>query len=125
MECPTAPGMGSRFQSLAIYLSICLGVLLAAMKRAQSFFLQLLSVTSFSQIIDNVGKHFEFRVQDIFARYRVSMFSNSPVAHIAWKNRTGTAMQTYSPTRLWRKYEVMRQEMRFAFDVEPFLRENN
>ena len=32
-------------------------------------FPQLLDVTCFSHTIDNVGKHFEFRVLDTFAQY--------------------------------------------------------
>ena len=70
-------------------------------------FPQLLNVTCFSHTIDNVGKHFEFRVLDTFAQYWVSLFSHSAAARLAWKARTGTAMRTYSPTRWWSKWEVM------------------
>ena len=60
-------------QSLAVEYSIRPGVLLAAMKdgaavnhtaleQVKFFFPQLLDITCFSHTIDNVGKHFEFRV---------------------------------------------------------------
>ena len=66
-------------QSLAVEYSICPGVLLAAMKNGAAindaaleqvkfFFPQLLDITCFSHTIDNIGKHFEFRVLDRFSQ---------------------------------------------------------
>ena len=65
-------------QALAVEYAIQPSALLAAMKDGASvnqaalqqvrfFFPQLLDVTCFSHTIDNVGKHFEFRVLDTFA----------------------------------------------------------
>ena len=104
-------------QTLAVEYAIQPGALLAAMKdgafvnqaalqQVRFFFPQLLDVSCFSHTIDNVGKHFEFRVLDTFAQYWVSLFSLSAAARLAWKARTGTAMRTYSPTRWWSKWEV-------------------
>ena len=123
-------------QALAVDFSIQPGALLAAMKDGASvnkaalqqvkfFFPQLLDVTCFSHTIDNVGKHFEFRVLDTFAQYWVSMFSHSAAVRIAWKTKTGTAMRTYSPTRWWSKWEMMKHVLEYFGDVEPFLREND
>ena len=92
--------------------------------RLSSFFPQLLDITCFSHTIDNVGKHFEFRVLDRFSQLWVSMFSHSAAVRLAWKTRTGTAMKTYSATRWWSKWEVMKQVLEYFGDVEPFLREN-
>ena len=122
-------------QSLAVEHSIRPGVLLAAMKdgaavnhaaleQVKFFFPQLLDITCFSLTIDNVGKHFEFRVLDRFSQLWVSMFSHSAAVRLAWKTRTGTAMKTYSATRWWSKWEVMKQVLEYFGDVEPFLREN-
>ena len=122
-------------QSLAVEYSIRPGVLLAAMKdgvavnhasleQVRFFFPQLLDITCFSHTIDNVGKHFEFRVLDRFSQLWVSMFSHSAAVRLAWKTRTGTAMKTYSATRWWSKWEVMKQVLEYFGDVEPFLREN-
>ena len=66
-------------QSWAVKYSIHPGVLLAAMKdgaavnhasleQVKFFFAQLLDITCFSHTIDNVGKHFEFRVLDRFSQ---------------------------------------------------------
>ena len=123
-------------QALAAEYAIQPGALLAAMKERASvnqaalhqvrfFFPQLLNVTCFSHTIDNVGKHFEFRVLDTFAQYWVSLFSHSAAARLAWKARTGTAMRTYSPTRWWSKWEVMNLVLEYFADVEPFVREND
>ena len=122
-------------QSLAVEYSIRPGVLLAAMqdratvnhaalKQVKSFFPQLLDITCFSHTIDNVGKHFEFRVLNRFSQLWVSMFSHSAAVRLAWKTRTGTAMTTYNATRWWSKWEVMKQVLEYFGDVEPFLREN-
>ena len=123
-------------QALAVEYAIQPGALLAAMKNGASvnqaalqqvrfFFPQLLDVTCFSHTIDNVGKHFEFRVLDTFAQYWVSLFSHSAAARLAWKASTGTAMRTYSPTRWWSKWEVMNLVLEYFADVEPFVREND
>ena len=67
-------------QSLAVEYSIRPGVLLAAMKdgaavnhaaleQVKFFFPQLLDIMSFSHTIDNVGKHFEFRVLDRYSQF--------------------------------------------------------
>ena len=67
-------------QSLAVEYSIRPGVLPAAMKdgvavnhaaleQVKFFFPQLLDITCFSHTIDNVGKHFEFRVLDRFSQF--------------------------------------------------------
>ena len=52
------------------------------------------------------------------------MFSHSVAVLLAWKTKTGTAMKTYSATRWWSKWEVMKQVLEYFGDVEPFLREN-
>ena len=123
-------------KALAVDYAIQPGALFAAMKDGASvnqaaqqqvrfFFPQLLDVTCFSHTIDNVGKHFEFRVLDTFAQYWVSLFSHSAAACLVWKARTGTAMRTYSPTGWWSKWEVMNLVIEYFADVQPFVREND
>ena len=97
----------------------------AALRQVKFYFPQLLDVTCFSHTIDNVGKHFEFRVLDTFAHYWVSMFSHSPAVALAWKTRTGKSMRSHSPTRWWSRWEVLKQVAEYFADVEPFLREND
>ena len=59
----------------------------AALRQVKFYFPQLFDVTCFSHTIDNVGKHFQFRVLDKFSQYWVSMFSHSPNVGLAWKTK--------------------------------------
>lgn len=52
------------------------------------------------------------------------MFSHSYNACLVWRQNTGQSIQTYSETRLWRKWEVLNQLLNYFGFVEPFLREN-
>ena len=97
----------------------------AAIRQIQFYFPQAFSVTCFSHMIDNVGKHFEFRVLDKLIMYWTAMFSNSPTVRLAWKDRTGKAMRSHSKTRWWSQFEIMKQVFEYYGDVEPFLREND
>ena len=89
---------------MAVEYSIRPGLLLAPMKDGASvnraaleqvkfYFPQLLDITCFSHTIDNVGKHFEFRVLDRLAQLWAAMFSHSAAVRLAWKARTGTAIE--------------------------------
>lgn len=91
----------------------------AALERVKFYFLQLLGISRFSHIIDNIGKHFEFCVLDQFAQLWVAMFPRSAEVRLPWKARTGTAMKTFSTTTLWSKWGVMKQLLEYFGDVEP------
>lgn len=130
-----APQLAQRLiQCLAVDYSIQPNQLLAAMRDGASvneaglqqisfYFPNIFNVTCFSHTIDNVGKHFEFTVLDIFSRNWNTMFSLSPAARLLWKTRTGTSMLLKSDTRWWSKWEVLNVVMQYFGDVEPFLRE--
>ena len=45
-------------------------------------------------------------------------------AKFLWKQRTGQTLASYSPTRWWSKWELMKQIMVQFGDSEPFLTEN-
>ena len=96
----------------------------AALRQLMFFYPKLFDVVCFSQTIDNVGNHFEFKILDLFARYWISMFSHSYNARLVWRERTGQSIRTFSETRWWSKWEVLRQVSEYFGDVEPFLREN-
>ena len=53
------------------------------------------------------------------------MFSHSYNARLVWRERTGQSIRTFSETRWWSKWEVLRQVSEYFGDVEPFLREND
>ena len=97
----------------------------AALRQLMFFYPKLFDVVCFSYTIDNVGNHFEFKILDLFARYWISMFSHSYNARLVWRERTGQSIRTFSETRWWSKWEVLRQVSEYFGDVEPFLREND
>ena len=97
----------------------------AALRQLMFFYPKRFDVVCFSHTIDNVGNHFEFKILDLFARYWISMFSHSYNARLVWRERTGQSIRTFSETRWWSKWEVLRQVSEYFGDVEPFLREND
>ncbi len=84
----------------------------------------LLDVTCFSHTIDRVGTHFDLPVLERFMQWWVQLFSRSAAAKLRWKERTGVAIKSYSPTRWWSRWEVMEQLLTHFGDVLPFLEEN-
>ena len=96
----------------------------AAMRIVKAVFPKLLDITCFSHAIDLVGSYFELPVLDQFMQWWVNLFARSAAAKLCWKERTGIAMKTYSPTRWWSKRECMMQVLQFFGDVIPFLEEN-
>ncbi|CAH3036193.1 unnamed protein product, partial [Pocillopora meandrina] len=97
----------------------------AALRQLMFFYPKLFDVVCFSHTIDHVGNHFEFKILDLFARYWISMFSHSYNARLVWRERTEQSIRTFSETRWWSKWEVLRQVSEYFGDVEPFLREND
>ena len=95
-----------------------------AMRKIQIVYPRMIDVGCYSHTIDLVGEKFRTPNLDGFIRLWVSLFSHSPRARLFWKNRTGKAVVSYSPTRWWSKWEVMAQVMAFFGDVVPFLETN-
>lgn len=61
---------------------------------------------------------------DKFAKVWIGMFSRSPKTKLAWRTKTGLPIPTYSATRWWSKWEVLKQ-MHDAFgDIDSFLRDD-
>ena len=92
-----------------------------AVRAIKVLYPHLLDVGCFSHTIDHVGEHFKTPVLIPFMTSWVSLFSHSPKARLLWKQQTGKSMATYSATRWWSKWEVMKQLMVQFGDVVPFL----
>lgn len=82
-------------------------------------------VGCFSHTIDHVGEKFDCPTLAQFITLWISLFSHSPKCKMLWRSRTGQSMASYSATRWWSKWEVIKQVMLSFGDVEPFLREND
>lgn len=84
----------------------------------------LIEVHCFSHTIDRVGNHFETPTLSDFITLWICLFSHSPKTRLLWRSRTNKSMSSYSTTRCWSEWEVIRDVMLYFADIEPFLREN-
>ena len=92
-----------------------------AMRTIKVLYPHMLDVGCFSHTIDHVGEHFNTPVLSSFVSSWVKIFSHSPKARLLWKQQTGRSMATYSVTRWWSKWEVMKQLLEQFGDISPFL----
>ena len=62
----------------------------------------------------------KFRTPNLDGFVRL-LFAHSPRTRLWWKDRTGKAMTSYSPTHWWSKWEVMSQVLSYFGDVTPLI----
>ena len=79
----------------------------------------------FSHTLNRVGEKFVTPILDDFVRCWISLFSRSPKTGLAWKTRTNLPVPTYSTTRWWSKWEVIKQMHDVFGDIAPFLEEES
>ena len=96
----------------------------AAIARLRDFMPNLVDVTCFSHMSDNVGKRFETPVLDEFGQHWVRLFSSSCKAKLLWAERTGCTPKSYSETRWWSRWEVYKRLLECFSKVRPFLDDN-
>ena len=117
---------------LSVSLGILSNLLLASMRDRASVnnvamrtvavvYPNVLDVGCISHTLDHVGSKFVTPTLSSFISWWISLFSHSPKAKALWRDQTGRAMASYSKTRWWSRWEVMRQIMLQFGDVEPFL----
>ena len=122
--------------TLAVQLSVAPSNLLATMRDGAavngaavrllkaSIYTECQDIICFSHTFDNTGKKFDTPDLDDFFHLWSSLFLHSCAARLRWKALTGLTMKTYSPTRWWSRWEVLKQTLKYFGDVEPFLEEN-
>ena len=64
-------------------------------------------------------------VLDKFAKVWIGMFSRSPKSKLAWRTKTNLPVPTYSATRWWSKWEVLKQMHDSFGDIHPFLQDHS
>lgn len=69
----------------------------------------LLDIGCFSQTLDLVGSKFCAPNLVEFTMAWVSLFNNSPKAHLMWREQTGRSVTSYSQTHWWSRWEIMKQ----------------
>ena len=94
--------------------------MLLAMHTLQIVYPSLLDIGCYSHTMDHVGEHCVTPTLEEFAKAWVNLFAHSPKAQLLWRERTAT----YSETRWWSRWEVLRQVMLLFGDVAPFLQGN-
>ena len=121
---------------LSIKLGIGSELLVAAMRDRASvnnvalrtlslIYPQLLDVGCFAHTLDHVGEKFSTPILSEFISLWITLFAHSPKCRLIWKTQTERAMQSYSKTRWWSRFEVMHQVMLQFGDVEGFLRNDD
>ena len=95
-----------------------------AMKTLKIVYPKIFDIGCFSHTIDRVGEHFNIPTLTEFVTSWLSLFSYSVKAKFLWKQKTGQTLASYSATRWWSKWELMKQIMVQFGDIEPFLAEN-
>ena len=93
-----------------------------AMRTLSLIYPSILDVGCFSHTIDHVGENFKIPVLDTFTKHWVALFSKSPKARLAWKTFCGRPVPTYSETRWWSRWEVMKKIFEGFPDVEQFVK---
>ena len=93
-----------------------------ALRTLSVIYPRLLDVGCFAHTLDHVGEKFSTPVLSEFISLWINLFSHSPKRRLIWKIQTEKAMQSYSKTRWWSRFEVMHQVMVQFGDVEGFLR---
>jgi hypothetical protein len=92
-----------------------------AMRTVKVIYSSVLDIGCFSHTLDHVGERLRTPQLDTFFKAWVSLFAHSSKARLLWRTQTGLSPPSYSTTRWWSRYEVIKQ-MHDAFgDVCTFL----
>ena len=82
---------------------------------------RLLDVGCFSHSLDRVGEYFNIPILSEFTSARITMLSHSPKVRVIWKEQSNGS---YSATRWWSRWEIMKQLMVQYPEIEMFVRNN-
>ena len=96
-----------------------------AVRTLKILYTRLLDVGCFSHTLDRVGLALALALTptpDSFVKAWISMFSHSPKTRLLWKTQTGLTPKSYSATRWWSKFEVIRMIHDTFGDVCSFLK---
>ena len=96
-----------------------------AIQTLQIIYPHILDIGCFSHTLDHVGEKMYTPVLDKFAKVWIGMFSRSPKSKLAWRTKTNLPVPTYSATRWWSKWEVLKQMHDSFGDIHPFLQDHS
>ena len=119
-------------QSLSVSYSISSTKLLAvmmdrcsvnnvALRTIKVMYPDLVDIGCIAHTINLAGEKFKVPTLHDFINHWNSPFSHSAKARLGWKDQCGCSSPTYSPTRWWSKFEVMRDVLVKFGDVQQFV----
>ena len=94
---------------------------LVALRTTKVLYNRVLDIGCFSHTLDRVGENMKTPVLDGFIKHWISLFSHSPKTRLAWASMTGLSFTSYSNTRWWSQYEVIKKVHDSFADVSDFL----
>lgn len=89
-----------------------------AMRSLMIVYPKVVDIGCFSHTIDHVGGYFKTPVLTDFTSLWISLFSHSPKTRLLWNTRTNRSMKSYSSTRWWSEWEVMKQMFLYFGDIQ-------
>lgn len=92
-----------------------------AMQTLKILYPSLIDIGCFSHTLDLVGEKFCTPILDQFSKGWINMFSRSPKTKLTWRTKTGLPIPTYSTTRWWSRWEVLKQMLCYFGDIRSFL----
>lgn len=92
-----------------------------AMRTLKIMYPNVMDIGCFSHTLDLVGTKFNFPTVDKFMKHWEAIFTHSCKSKLLWREQTGVAIKTYSPTRWWSRWECTKQVMDLWGDVPKFL----
>ena len=95
----------------------------AVMRTVKVVFPKVVDMRCFSHAIDYVGDHFNIPTLKRFLQLWNIHFGHSPATRLAWRERTGISIKSYSPTRWWSWWEVAQQIMLQFAEILPFVQQ--
>ena len=96
-----------------------------AMQTVKVVYPLIVDISCFSHTLDHVGDNFNTPNLKEFLHLWISLFSHSPKTRVLWRSQVGQSMVSYSATRWWSKWEVVKMLMLYFGDIEPFLQQND
>ena len=96
----------------------------SAMNTISIIYPYLVDIGCISHTLNHVGENFKTPILTEFIHSWINLFSHSPKAKLLWKSRVGQSMASYSSTRWWSKWEVIKMVLLKFGDIHPFLLEN-
>ena len=103
-------------------LSVQSGLIIAAMRDRASvnsiamhaigviyMYNNMMDIGCFANTLDHVGEKMHTPILNEFMTNLIYLFSRSPKAKLIWRSQTGISIVSYSTTRWWSKFELIKQ----------------